>query len=539
MRHLLLFTCIASLIIALSSCAKRGTITGGLKDTIAPTLERSVPKNYSTNFTGNTIKLTFDEYVKLKNINKQLIVSPPMSNTPTILPTTASKVISIRINDTLLPNTTYSFNFGQSIEDNNESNPYRQFKYVFSTGPYIDSLMLNGRIKDAYSKSVDNFVTVMLYEVGEKFSDSVVYNAFPRYVTNTLDSARTFRLENLKAGKYLLVALKDANNNYKFNSKDDKIAFHSQYVNVPNDTVYELELFKELLAFKALKPTQASGNRILVGYQGDRKNVSVKLTRNGAPLETIVTKFPAKDSLQVWYNPIKIDAAAKTDSMQLSVGKEDYNESFVVRIKNQKTDSLSIKTNYNGAIPLREKLVLSSSNPIKNVDSTKIFVAKDSVSSIAFKTLYDEDLQALSIDFTKEPLQKYRVKLFPGALMDYLGQANDTLIYNLETKNTNEYGNLRVLLENVKQFPIIVELTDAKGVVAYSDYSEDRKTIDFNLIQPNVYTLRVIYDANKNKEWDTGNFLERRQTEEVIYFGKEIDVRANWDVEQPVNLAAP
>jgi hypothetical protein len=87
--------------------------------------------------------LVFDEYVKLKNVNKQLIVSPPFKNQPEILPTNASKTITIKIKDTLQPNTTYNLNFGQSIEDNNEGNPYQQFKYVFSTGTYIDSLKLN------------------------------------------------------------------------------------------------------------------------------------------------------------------------------------------------------------------------------------------------------------------------------------------------------------------------------------------------------------------------------------------------------------
>src|SRR5690606_30378112 len=197
----------------------------------------SFPKNYGTNFDGREIKLVFDEYVKLKNVNKQLIVSPPLSRAPEISPLTASKTITIKISDALQPNTTYSFNFGQSIEDNNESNPYPQFKYIFSTGSYIDSLKLGGVIKDAYNKNPDNFVSVMLYEADENFNDSIIYNENPRYITNTLDSLKTFSLENLKAGKYLLVAMKDANSNYKFDPKQDKIAFHKEFVTIPNDTL--------------------------------------------------------------------------------------------------------------------------------------------------------------------------------------------------------------------------------------------------------------------------------------------------------------
>src|SRR5690606_13844623 len=137
MRRILLFFSVSVILIG---CAKRGMIDGGPKDTVAPVLLMSFPKNYSTEFKGNEIQLIFDEYVKLKNVNKQLIVSPPMETPPEILPTTASKKITIKLKDTLKLNTTYSLNFGQSIEDYNESNPYPQFKYVFSTGTYIDSL---------------------------------------------------------------------------------------------------------------------------------------------------------------------------------------------------------------------------------------------------------------------------------------------------------------------------------------------------------------------------------------------------------------
>ena len=173
------------IVLATVSCAKRGAITGGLKDTLAPILKTSFPKNFSTNFKGTEIKLTFDEYIKLKDLRKQLIISPPMKNEPLILPTNVSKYLSIKINDTLQPNTTYSFNFGQSITDNNEGNPYNQFKYIFSTGAYIDSLSIGGTVKDAFNKEVESFVSVMLYDVNDKFIDSVVYNENPRYVTNT------------------------------------------------------------------------------------------------------------------------------------------------------------------------------------------------------------------------------------------------------------------------------------------------------------------------------------------------------------------
>ncbi len=520
------------LIVALASCAKRGTITGGLKDTIAPVLNASFPKNLSNNFNGKEIKLVFNEYVKLKNINKQLIISPPMKNQPEILPYNASKTITIKLKDTLQANTTYSFNFGQSIEDNNEGNPYSQFKYVFSTGTYIDSLKLNVKIKDALEKKTDNFVSVMLYEINEKFNDSTIYKELPRYITNSLDSLKMVTLENIKAGKYLLVALKDNGNN-KFNPKSDKIGFQKEYITIPNDTIFEVELFKENLPFKAIKPTQASGNRMLMGYEGNPKNIKITVKNGLDVIPSLITQFPKKDSVQVWFKPIK------TDSLHVVVQKELFSEDFLVKLKTKKVDSLSVNPEFTGTLPLRERYSLNSSTPLLKFDKTKISIINKDSLAVDFTTAYDEFEQKLYLDFNKEELERYKIQLMPGALTDFFEKQNDTLSYTVATRNASDYGNLRVILENTKRFPVLVELTDKEGKVKASAYSENNPTIEFLALEPAKYTLRIIYDDNKNKVWDTGSYMEKRQSEEVLYFQKELDVRANWDVEQPFNLGIP
>ena len=512
--------------ILFTGCAKRGFITGGMKDTIAPVLKLSDPKNFSTNFKGNTIKLQFDEYVKLKNTNKQLIISPPMKNQPLLSPMAASKEIKITIKDTLLENTTYSFNFGESIQDNNEGNPYQQFKYIFSTGTYIDSLELRGTIIDAFDLKTDNFVSVMLYEKNEKFYDSIVYKEVPRYITNTLDSSKTFKLENLKEGNYLLVALKDENSNNKFDAKTDKIAFFSETIRIPSEFNYELKLFKEELPFKAIKATQASGNRILIGHQGKASDLKAELKNGNEIISTIVTPFEGKDSVQVWFKPIK------TDSLSLKINRFDFEKEFSVKMKDQKSDTLNIKPKQSGTLHFRENFTLGSSIPLRNIDDSKIeLINKDSV-AVAFKTKYNELKQEVEIDFKKEPLEKYSFTLEKGAFTDFLGRESDSTDYRVTTKDIADYGNLRLKLEGIKSFPIIVELTNDKGKVIASAYSEGETVFDFDLIEPTVFTVRIIYDENKNKIWDTGNYLEKRQTEEVRYFPTPIEVRANWDVDQ-------
>lgn len=510
-------------------CAKRGSITGGDKDSIAPVLKSSLPKNFSTNFNGKQIKLVFDEYVKLKNVSKQLIVSPPMKNQLEILPYTASKTITINIKDTLQPNTTYSFNFGQSIEDNNEANPYSQFKYVFSTGAYIDSLQLKVKVKDALELKTDNFVSVMLYEVNETFNDSTIYKETPRYVTNTLDSLEVVTLENIKAGKYLLVALKDNGNN-KYDPKSDKIGFQKQHISIPNDTIFEVELFKETVPFKAEKPTQITNKRWAMGYQGKAKGAKVTVKNGNDIIPTVVTQMQKKDSLQIWMKPVK------ADSLQVMVEKDNYKTDFYIKGKSNKADSLQISPEFSGNLPFRERYALSSTTPLVKFDKTKISIKNKDSLAVDFTTEYDEFNQKLYLDFKKEPLENYKIQLLPGAMVDFFDTVNDTLNYKATTKNLSDYGNLRLVLENVKRFPVIIELTDKDGKVKYSEYSEGNNSINFDAIEPAKYVLRIIYDDNKNKLWDTGSFMEKRQTEEVIYFPKEIDVRANWDVEQPFNL---
>ncbi|MES2239453.1 MAG: Ig-like domain-containing protein [Bacteroidota bacterium] len=524
-----------ALILIMASCAKRGSITGGLKDTISPSLKMSFPENYSTNFNAKQIKLEFDEIVILKGLSKQLVISPPMKYEPLIIPTNASKYITIKIKDTLQPNTTYSFNFGQSLTDNNEGNPLNQFKYVFSTGSYIDSLALSGKVKYAYEKEAESFISVMLYEVNDSFNDSVVYKQSPRYITNTLDSLKTFRLENLKAGKYLLVGLKDLNKNNKFDPKTEKIGFIKDYITIPNDTVYELELFKENNPFKAFKPTQVSGNRLLMGYEGNISQVNsrpkITLNKQNETLTSIITQMPKKDSLQIWYKPLK------ADSLKIAITQNKYSKSFGFKVKDQKKDSLSISAVTPASF--RDRFALESSIPLVKFDETKIKLIDGDSTAIKYTSTYDEFNQKLYLDFKKEVAKKYSFTILPGALTDFYEHTNDTLNYQIATKELADYGNLKISLENVKSFPVIIELLKSTGELVASEYLEKNAIVNFTLLDPAKFSLRAIYDTNKNKLYDPGNYLEKKYAEEVVYLSGEIDVRTNWDVDQIFDLSIP
>lgn len=510
-------------------CAKRGYITGGEKDEFPPRVLKTSPENFSTHFNSQEIIIQFDEFVKLKDVSKQLIISPPMKNKPEITPFSASKYFKIRLRDTLQPNTTYSFNFGQSIEDNNEGNKLQSYRYVFSTGSYIDSLSLNGYIQDALDKSTEDFVSVMLYEINETFTDSIIYRENPRYITNTLDSV-AFTLENLKEGKYLLVALKDKNNNNRFDPKQDKMAFYSEPISIPTDENFRLEMFKEIPDFKPVRAFESSKNKLIFAHEGKAETAKIELRNGNNLLETVITKVQDKDSLNVWYKPIE------ADSLGLKVFNDTVIKNFVVKLKEKKTDTLSLSMKSSKRLSFRENVIYTSSTPLISFDKSKFELMTQDSLAVDFETKYDEWNQKFELIFEKEEKQRYFLKMYPNAVTDFFGKTNDTIKTDFSTSNYSDYGNLKITLQNVREFPIIVQLTDDKGKILAEHYSEESSTIEFFYLNPAIYNLRIIYDSNKNKLWDTGNYLRKIQPEKVIYFPDKIDVRANWDVEQPFIL---
>ena len=515
------------------SCAKRGSISGGPKDTIAPVIVKSNPKNYETNFTGKNIKIDFSEYIKVKDINKQLIISPPMNTAPTIVPQgSASKFISITLNEDLKPNTTYSFNFGQSITDYNEGIPYSQFKYVFSTGAYVDSLSVSGTIKDAFDNKTDDFVTVMLYDAAT-YNDSLVYKQKPVYVTNTLEKNTAFKIENIREGEYYLVAIKDKNNNYNFQSKTEKIAFKKEKIKIPTDNVYTLSLFSEKNEIKTYSPTLESNNKLFLGYEGNVKNIKIFTKKNNieTPLKFTKSQDKKSDTLQVF---IPNDAK---DSLKVIVKSDDYSKEYSVKLKKLKeADSLKVSLFANKKFSFNEKLILLTTTPIKKVTSEKIFIRKKDATSVPFTTEINDFEQSISFDFKQEENEKYTIELAPGAIEDDYNTKTDSLKFDLAKGEISDFGNLRLRIKNTKKFPFVVQIVNSTGDIVGEKCCTKETEMYFEAIQPSTYQVRLFYDDNNNQIWDSGNFKTKLQPEEMIYFPALIDVRANWDVDQELEL---
>ena len=534
-RKILGFIFVFIIVLVSYQCAQRGTPTGGPKDIAPPELIRAEPPNMSINFKDQKIRLYFNELVKLKDIQKQLIVSPPLKYTPVLSPQgNANKYVEITIKDTLAANTTYTLNFGQGIVDNNEENPLPFFTYVFSTGDYIDSLELTGVITDAFNKKVDEFVSVMLYKIDSSYTDSTLYQKPPNYITNTLDSAVIFKLRNLKEGKYALFAIKDIAGNNIFDQKTDKIGFVEDTINLPTDSIYLLNLFKEIPDYGVAVPSMEASNKISFGYYGDGSAIDIEsITKLPDTVRSIITKEREKDTLNFWFTPYTMD------SILFSITNENLKISDTFNVKSRKVqfDSLRLSLNQQGNIEFEKPIKVLVNTPLVSFDSTKIKLTDKDTLLVANNLKLDTLENQLNFDFKILPNQSYKIELLPGAITDFFDNTNDTVVYNLRTKSVADYGNLSLELNgNNITYPIIVQLTNEKGEIQREIYANKPQTYTFNNLNPGKYMARVIFDSNKNRKWDTGNFLKKIQPEKISYYPNLIELRANWEKIETFNL---
>jgi len=514
----------------LYTCANRGRPSGGEKDTEPPLITKVVPENFSTNFKGKEIRIYFNEFIKVKNLQKQLIISPPMDTEPTITPLgSASKYIKIVINDTLEDNTTYAFNFGQSIVDNNEENPYDYYRYVFSTGDVIDSLSVKGTIVDAEKLKPDSFVSVMLYELDSTYTDSTVYKQKPKYITNTLDSLTSFSIDNIKEGQYKLIALKDENGNFTYQQKSDKIGFYEGIVSVPTDTTYTVKLFKEELDFDVKRPKQIAGQKIAFGYEGDYEDMTIELLGDSLKyVENRITKDKTKDTLYYWYKPkIEIDSAL------FVIRNKTFVDTLTHKFRDIDKDSLIIKAMQSASVNFIDDFTVEGTIPFVKIDESQVTILDKDSLEVPFTTSFDKLNNRYSFNFEKKESDKYNIEMLPSTFEDFFGNVNDTLNYSLRTKTFADYTNIRVRLVNAV-YPVIVQLTSEKGVVKYEQFATEERLFDFKNLDPSMYYIRVIYDTNGNQKWDSGNFLLQRQPERVSYAEGLIDGRAGWDYPEEV-----
>ncbi|MGB0950000.1 MAG: hypothetical protein ACPGU0_07855, partial [Marinirhabdus sp.] len=409
---------------------------------------------------------------------------------------------------------------------------FEHYKYVFSTGSYIDSLKLRGRVRDGLLPKLDKPTTVLLYAQNETYIDSIIYKEKPTYITNVQDSTQTFEFTNLKEGSYRLIALQEPSQDYIFTPRSDKMGYIERYVALPTDSLYEISLFKETPAYTLAKPKHETKHHIVFGYSGKPDSLAIKpLSAVPQGFEARILKDPKKDTLHYWYKP-----AVESDSLVFEVSNGALRDTVTAKLRKLFADSLKISIKKTGNYIPRDTLKIVANAPLGTINNENIKITERDSIPVAFSTRLDKTKNEVAVIFNRAESEKYSISVYPRALTDFFGQVNDTLRANIRTKAISDYGTLRLTLQNVRSFPITVQLTDTDNRLVVEDTLLENRQVYFDYLLPNAYNLRVIYDANANGIWDTGSFLENRQPETVVYFPEIIDVRANWDWEKTFRL---
>jgi len=387
----LLFTAAACLFIYVVSvtgisCAQIGAPTGGPRDTIAPILINAQPAMRTTNFTGKQIVFTFDEYINVLDVQKNVLVSPLPKVSPII--NFKLKTVTVNLKDTLLANTTYVINFGNAIVDNNEGNIFKEFKYVFSTGKIIDSLKLSGTVLLAETGKADSTIIALLYL---NANDSSVLQKKPNYIAK-LNAVGHFEFTNLAAGKYSLYALRDANGTKMYNNKVLGFAFLDNVINIngPTDSVtlyaYEQEKEKKKASSVVASPSSAA----------DKKFKFTSSVSSSSPQGLL------NDSLQLHFN----NTLKKFDTNQIILTDTNYNKiasSTIILDSSRKIVSIINKwpqDTYYRLIITKDAVSDSANGLITKTDT------------IRFKTKKISEYGSLTLRFSKIDLSKHPVIQF-------------------------------------------------------------------------------------------------------------------------------
>jgi hypothetical protein len=532
-RNLIVF-----LLFLLSACAKQSTPTGGPRDLDPPKVISIFPEDKSLNTNPKEIRLEFDEYIKLDNATKNIIITPRVKKDELII-TALKNMVIIELNQQLEDSTTYVFNFQKSIQDLSESNPAENLKLVFSTGPSIDSLELSGSVNTYFPDSRAPFdnILVGLYEANDTTD---LFTSSPYYISQA-DSVGNFTISNIKEGKYRAYSWKDDNNTLKAEYKSELFDFISDTLSISENistvifnlakgdqtpirllrsstfgAAYDLVLNKNPVEVKL--ESENLGQTIFY-TEADKR---IRLYSINPEADSIATKIMLADSVgnsldsMIWTKFESSDRKKEELTVQANSGKSFYQKlqielTFNKPVLNINTDSLYISFDTASVIPIRRDMMFFEDSSRRD----KLFIylnIADSISQEIFTlNAKDSTFQDIENVFNKEAVKANYKKLKRETLAD---EISGTILGN--------------------SGPYIVQLI-SKNEVSREQYIETGNAFSFTLVEAGEYQIRVITDRNRNRRWDPGNFALKRSAEQVFYFededkSRDITIRAGWTV---------
>ena len=574
------------------SCANIGNPSGGPIDKTPPIFMRSNPTPNAVNVKDRKIEIFFDEIVTLKDPSTKIIVSPAQTEMPRM--SALGRKVTVELVDSLLPNTTYTIDFSNSIQDNNEGNPIDNFAFAFSTGSVIDSMRVSGYVLDSRTLEPMQSVVVGLQS---NLADSAFHKEKLQRVALTNDRGQ-FTIRNVSPGSYHIFALKDLDRDYKFGNPTEDIAFLDSII-VPSigsreaaDTVYN-DLNEIDTIMRATRPAYFPNDILLSMFNEDRKsqylanNLRVDSTRISLTFAAASDTLPSlsivgrndvpdqwytlersqtNDTLTYWIRPPHLVSAdtlivattyLRTDTASnLSWGTDTLKFTFQrqkakKKKKNEETDSLEqirfmeLHPLANGTQEVYAPLLLQTGTPIerysreafhlqRKLQNDTIFYPAE-IKSIALRdsTLSRRDLM-LKVDW--EPGAAYTLAVDSLAMTDIYGLQTKPLKVDFNVRKMEEYGNIVFNIPAVRDSAIVELLDGTEKIVLRAPVKNHRAEL-LNLL-PGKYYARLFIDRNGNGKYDTGNYDMHLQPEETVYYPGAINLKKNWDVEQTWDIYA-
>ncbi|MFF5383458.1 Ig-like domain-containing protein [Pedobacter suwonensis] len=525
-------------LLLLFGCASMQTPQGGPKDTKPPKVLSMTPKNQTRNFNAKKIVIEFDEYFNLKDEFKEFSISPDQEKVPELKK--RQKRLEIILKDSLEKNTTYTLNFGKSIADVNEGNVVKNLSYVFSTGPDIDSLSISGKVINSLSDEPEKEVTVFILPLER---DTIFGKKRPSIYTTT-DSAGMYKLSNLRKGTYKVYAIKEntGGGDKIYQQISDEVGFIKEPIVIDKNLEnINLQIFKELPPeFRVLDRKLNNDGSISIIFNQQLKRPKITVTDPPAvDIGKYVHFTKNNDTAKVWLNDMSFDSVKVAVEDQ---GKLLQTLNFTRGKKDTYTREITISDNLTGSkLNPFQQLTLTSSFPITAADPTKITLLEDSVKRTNFELVKDStDFLKYYIKYPWKNKRNYDLKLGTGAFTAIFNAKNKDLTkrFTLESQDAYTTLILNVTVPDTSKRYVVQFLNEKKDVIKSFPVSKNSK-ITFSKYPAGKYMLRVIYDENKNGIWDTGNVKEGYQPEKVWYLKALMDLKPNWEREDPLVIPPP
>ena len=511
-----------------AGCASSGSLGGGPKDVNPPKLntELSSP-NYQIRSFQKKFEFLFDEFIEIKDPIREVLVSPPLTYIPKVVGRGKKMVFEINEREELKQNTTYVINFGNSIVDLNESNPFKEFRLVFSTGDIIDSLVIEGEVKEAESGKSIQDITILVYD---DLSDSILLTKKPFYTAKT-DNNGKFRIENVKNDTFRIFAIKDENRSFTYNQGQEQLGFLEQLV-IFEDTASmytcALEISQPLIDYRV--------------FESNTRQYGVIKQKWNTPIYSDLTIVPIDTLDRVYHNfeadSVRIFYTTDVDTFSVNIGFDTLRFK-TPDISSKPNKLISREASRSSFLSVKDSMNVVVNYPIQKIDHSKISIIDSFQNKIAFDSKKVDDF-TMRFYPKADGFKDAFLILDKGAITDIYDNVLDSTVYNYTIVPTEKLSELTlniIELDSTRYYTMIFRDKNEKVLKKYQVEGISSFSTQLTHLRPEEYSLEIIDDTNKNGMWDPVNWWKRTQAEKVKKF--KIDaLKENWSLDKEIKYTS-